>query len=155
MDEMPPMGNDFPSPQGQEPNPYDADFDAGVEADEESDPKRFIQQLTGKLAQSLRSYNSGLPQPDADLSKYVAGMIVKQAVDGLSQEDTTDILNKVSGKDGGVEPEGDDTNSDDQFGESVERIKNLNQGDNDEPRDKIVGKRNGYKRAPFTPKRFA
>lgn len=74
---------------------FEADFDAGVEANEEDDPKKFIQQLTGKLSQSLRKYNDGLPKPDAELSKYVAGMIIKQAVDGLSQQDVADIMDKV------------------------------------------------------------
>ena len=83
-------------PQQQEPQEnFDADFDAGVEANEEEDPKKYIQQLTGKLSQSLRKYNEELPKPDAELSKYVAGMIIKQAVDGLSQEDVADIMDKV------------------------------------------------------------
>lgn len=80
-------------------NAYDTNFDAGVEADEEQDPKKYIQQLTGKLSQSLRSYNETLPQPDVDLAKYVAGMIIKQAIEGLSPEDTNDILNKVKADD--------------------------------------------------------
>jgi hypothetical protein len=84
------------TPQQQEPQEdFEADFDAGVEANEEDDPKKYIQQLTGKLSQSLRKYNEGLPKPDAELSKYVAGMIIKQAVEGLSQEDVTDIMDKV------------------------------------------------------------
>lgn len=83
-------------PQQEEPQEeFEADFDAGVEANEDEDPKKYIQQLTGKLSQSLRKYNEGLPKPDAELSKYVAGMIIKQAVDGLSQEDVADIMDKV------------------------------------------------------------
>lgn len=82
-------------PQQEPQEDFDADFDAGVEANEEEDPKKYIQQLTGKLSQSLRKYNEGLPKPDAELSKYVAGMIIKQAVDGLSQEDVADIMDKV------------------------------------------------------------
>lgn len=74
---------------------FDADFDAGVEANEEEDPKKFIQQLTGKLSQSLRKYNGSLPKPDAELSKYVAGMILKQAVEGLSKDDVADIIEKT------------------------------------------------------------
>lgn len=76
-------------------NEFGTDFDPGVEADEAQDPKRFIQQLTGKLSQSLRSYNQTLPQPDADLGKYVAGMIIKQATEGLTPEDKNEILKKV------------------------------------------------------------
>lgn len=104
------MGVD-PSMMGQDPmmggmpeENYGADFDAGVEADEATDPKKYIQQLTGKLSQTLRKYNQGQPTPDADLSKYVAGMIVKQAIDGLSQDDTTEILNKIKSDEPMEEP---------------------------------------------------
>ncbi|MCD8207928.1 MAG: hypothetical protein LUD72_08340 [Bacteroidales bacterium] len=87
-------------PQGdmgmpEEPNPYENDFDAGVDTDENEDPKRYIQQLTGKLSQKLRDYNGSLPQPDADLNKFVAGMINKQAVQGLSQDDVKTIMDRA------------------------------------------------------------
>lgn len=98
----PMMGGGDPSMMGGEDMNYGADFDAGVEADENTDPKKFIQQLTGKLSQSLRKYNQSLPQPDADLDKYVAGMIIKQAIEGLPQEDVTEILDKVNN---GEEPQ--------------------------------------------------
>lgn len=98
MDE--PMGG-IPMDQGpmQPPmdggNQFDTNFDAGVEADEEQDPKKFIQQLTGKLSQSLRKYNEQNGQPDVDLNKYVTGMITKQATEGLSQEDADEIIDKI------------------------------------------------------------
>ena len=76
-------------------NEFDTNFDPGVEADEEQDPKKFIQQLTGKLSQSLRKYNENNGQPDADLNKYVAGMITKQAMEGLSQDDANEIIDKI------------------------------------------------------------
>lgn len=76
-------------------NQFDSNFDPGVEANEETDPKKFIQQLTGKLSQSLRNYNNDQPQPDAELNKYVAGMIIKQCVEGLSQNDVQEILSKL------------------------------------------------------------
>lgn len=100
-------------------NEFDTDFDAGVEADEENDPKKYIQQLTGKLSQSLRQYNAEQPETDADLNKYVAGMIVKQAVEGLSGKDRNEILKKV-GKD---EKEAD--------GPDLEDVDNENEEDND------------------------
>ena len=116
MEQMPPMdmgpemgndmGGDFMTQDnmqqapmddgmGQMPNEFGADFDAGVEADEEQDPKKFIQQLTGKLSQSLQKYNDNNGQPDVDLNKYVAGMITKQAMKGLSEEDAEEIIDKV------------------------------------------------------------
>ncbi|MBP5455578.1 MAG: hypothetical protein J6Y37_03700, partial [Paludibacteraceae bacterium] len=71
--QLPPqMPDDVPQMDGgMMDEPMDG-FDPGVEANEDEDPKKFIQQLTGKLSQSLRSYNSQLPRPDADLCKYVA-----------------------------------------------------------------------------------
>lgn len=105
--QMPPMDNPQPQMDNQMPpmndmggeqdndEQFDADFDAGVEADENSDPKRYIQQLAGKLSQSLRKYNEGLPNPDVGLNKYVAGMANDAAVEGLSPEDVEEIINKI------------------------------------------------------------
>lgn len=119
MDNMPPMdfssqsGMEMQQPMGgmpmdnainsdmNEPNQFDTNFDAGVEANEEEDPKKFIQQLTGKLSQSLRKYTESNGQPDAELNKYVAGMIIKQSIEGLSSEDVDDILDKVKSEDDG------------------------------------------------------
>lgn len=94
------MGNDDDSV-------FDTNFDAGVDADENIDPKKFIQQLTGKLSQSLRKYNNDLPKPDEELSKYVAGMILKQTTDGLTDSDKKDIIDKVNGN-GSDNDSGDD-----------------------------------------------
>lgn len=70
------MGGDANAMGGDEN--YGADFDAGVEANEDEDPKKFNQQLTGKLSQSLQKYEDSLGgQPD-DLPKYVGGMILAQ-----------------------------------------------------------------------------
>ena len=103
----PMMGGDpmmgMPMDGGQ--NQFDTNFDAGVEADENADPKKYIQQLTGKLSQSLRNYNNGQPQADADLNKYVAGMIIKQAIDGLSPDDVQEVLSKVKSNDDMEQPQ--------------------------------------------------
>lgn len=107
----------------QMPNQFGADFDAGVEADEEQDPKKFIQQLTGKLSQSLQKYNDNNGQPDVDLNKYVAGMITKQAMKGLSEEDAEEIIDKVkadedfSMDDGGNEQQPQDS----QMGDNMQQ----------------------------------
>lgn len=90
-------------------NEFDSDFNPDVEADENSDPKKFIQQLTGKLSQSLRKYNSNQPQPDSELCKYVAGMILKQTTENLNGDDKQDILDKVN--DGGDDNDDDSDNS--------------------------------------------
>lgn len=110
--------NDFGDMGGgdnSEEKSYDNDFDAGVEADEDSDPKRYIQQLTGKLSQKLRDYNESMGETDSDLNKYVAGMIVKQAVNGLDTKDRSEIIKKInddSQSDDSVDDIGDDSSND-------------------------------------------
>lgn len=78
-----------------EPNQFDSNFDAGVEADEDADPKHYIQQLTGKLSQSLNSFNNE-QGGDEGLNKYVAGMIVKAACKFLDDKDKKDIISKIN-----------------------------------------------------------
>lgn len=75
---------------------FDTNFDAGVEADEDEDPKKYIQQLTGKLSQTLGTYNNEKGEPDTELGKYVAGMIVKQAVKGMDEKDKKEIIKKIN-----------------------------------------------------------
>lgn len=151
-------------------NPFDSNFDPGVEANEEEDPKRFIQQLTGKLSQSLLEYNKSLPQPDTDLGKYVAGMIIKQAIEGMSQEDKTDVLNKINNDEQPQEPQGDEMpqqdmqmdngemggmppmdNSGGQQMESVERP-GLERKNPDEIEPTKKRSRKSYKTSPFISK---
>lgn len=97
---MQPEGESLPNEDV--PDEFDSDFDAGVEADEKEDPKKYIQQLCGKLSQSLRNYNNEQPQPDTELNKYVAGMINNAASEGLSPEDVKEIIDKIeSGEEGG------------------------------------------------------
>lgn len=91
---MPPMEDPMGQQDGSE---FDTNFDAGVDADENTDPKKYIQQLTGKLSQSLRKYNESLPKPETDLCKYVAGMILKQTTDGLTDGEKKEIIDKVNG----------------------------------------------------------
>ena len=111
MDDIPPMDNDMGGEDmGSE---FDTNFDAGVDADEESDPKKYIQQLTGKLSQTLRKYNSEQPQVDSELSKYVVGMIAKQAIEGLDEKDTADILKKIKSDEDFEEPTDDSENGED------------------------------------------
>ena len=65
--DAPPADAGFDNQPTSDDKPFDAEpFDAGVEADEQSDPKKFIEQLTGKLGQSLRKYNEDQGQPADD-----------------------------------------------------------------------------------------
>lgn len=96
------MGMD-PNAMGMDPNAdpnamgddqFGGNFDAGVEADEDTDPEQFIQQLTGKLSQSLKDYDEQNPGK-LDLDKYVIGMIVKQAVKGMDEGERKKVIKKI------------------------------------------------------------
>ena len=94
-----PMGDDMmgdPSMDADGGSEFDTNFDAGVEADEDEDPKKYIQQLTGKLSQELGKYNNELGEPDVELSKYVGGMIVKQVAKGLGEDDKKELIKKIN-----------------------------------------------------------
>lgn len=84
-----------PAAGGEDENQFDTNFDAGVEADEESDPKTYIQQLTGKLSQSLNSFNDE-QGADAGLNKYVASMIVTAACKNLDDKAKKEIIDKIN-----------------------------------------------------------
>lgn len=80
----------------------DKPFDAGVEVSEEDDPKKFIQQLTGKLGTSLRKYNKEQGKPDFELEKFVINSIISATHSGImDEEDQKKIIKKVktAGKD--------------------------------------------------------
>lgn len=94
--EEPEMNGDMPMDNNGGEENFDRDFDAGIDVDEDADPKKYIQKLTGKLSQKLRDYTENNGEPDAELNKYVAGMVVKQAVDGLNAEDKGDIIKKIN-----------------------------------------------------------
>lgn len=118
-------------------NPYDTNFDAGIDADEEEDPRTYIQQLTGKLSQSLRAYNEDRPQPDTDLCKYVAGMINKQASAGLSEKDVKEILDKIEAgeefeePDSNVSKDNEDDNVDNEIKDSESKNSHEEDGNSD------------------------
>ena len=102
--------------------PFDDEpFDAGVETSEESDPKKFIEQLTGKLGQSLRKYNEQQGQPDFELEKFAINSLLSAShTSEMDQNDQDDIIKKVKTA-GNDDNEGDskdmgndvDSNSDD------------------------------------------
>ena len=93
------MGDQGPIPPQAAPNNGESEFatgfDAGVEADPIEDPKKYIQQLSGKLSQELRKFNDTQEQPDEELNKYVAGMIIPQATKGLTDKGKKEIIGKL------------------------------------------------------------
>lgn len=101
------MGDTVPPMDGSNEmgNQFDNDFDAGVDADEEKDPRRYIEQLAGKLSQKLNDYNQNQQQPDSELCKYVVGMVAAQATKGLSPEDAEDVIKKIKSDEEFEEPQ--------------------------------------------------
>lgn len=91
-------------------------FDAEVEADPTEDPKKYIQQLSGKLSQELRKYNNDQDQPDEELNKYVAGMIIPQASKGLTDKGKKEIIGKIKK---GVTDDVEETSTEDEFQEPM------------------------------------
>lgn len=122
-DEEMPMDGGSMDPMGGEPqdqgNGFGGNFDAGVEANEETDPEKFIQQLTGKLSQSLKKYNDENGDDETGLNKYVAGMIATQASKGLTDSEKDEIIKKINS--GNVEDEEPvDDEIDNEGGEEIE-----------------------------------
>lgn len=160
--EMPPMNDN----SGSE---FDTNFDAGVEADEDEDPKKYIQQLTGKLSQELGKYNNELGEPDVELSKYVGGMIVKQVAKNLDEPGKKELIKKINTTnsntdeempEGNIEmsDEGDDsyTMSGKEVKEMMESFNSLfDKKDDETTTEKNISKKDGEsKRTAFTPKKF-
>lgn len=87
------IDNSMP-PMGMEDNMDEFGASDDNEMDE-SDPKKHIQQLTGKLSQELRLFNQN-EDDNGELSKYVAGMIIPQATKNLSSQDKENIIKKIN-----------------------------------------------------------
>lgn len=85
--------------EGNSDKPFDDEpFDAGVEADEDTDPEKYIQQLSGKLGQSLRQYTEDEGQPDFDLEKFAVNSVLSATHTGeMDKGDQRDIIKKVKG----------------------------------------------------------
>lgn len=134
LEDMEPEDNGEDKPFDDEP------FDAGVEADEETDPQKYIQQLSGKLGQTLRQYTDETGQPDFDLEKFAINSVISATHTGeMDPEDQKDIIKKVknSGEEGGdsgeeIEPndiESDDLDINDESGEEMEEHHNMSYTD--------------------------
>lgn len=96
--EDPNMGGEIPM-SGQDPmmggeQPMDEPM-MDDEMGEENDPKKEIQQLSGKLSQELRNYNNDQQTPDTDLNKYVAGMVIPQATKVMTSDEKAEVINKI------------------------------------------------------------
>lgn len=101
-------------------------FDAGVEANEDEDPQKFIQQLSGKLGQSLRQFTEENGQPDFDLEKFAINSVISAThTSEMDEEDRNDIISKIekSGNDtGDQEPQDDNQNTEPEMNNDGESI---------------------------------
>lgn len=121
-DGMVPPANNPPmdGPAGDVPPPDNMPDDATPDGGNESEAdKEEIQSLAGKLAAKLKEYNSRNGQADADLSKYVAGVINDAAVKNLPDDEVSKIIKKIESEANGEEgpdmdeqPPADDGNQD-------------------------------------------
>lgn len=96
----PEVGGDVAPEMGADPSsevPFEKEpFDAGIEADENSDPKKYIEQLTGKLGQSLRTYTQNQGAPDFELEKFAVNSLLSAThTSQMDSTDQADIINKV------------------------------------------------------------
>jgi hypothetical protein len=91
-------------------------FDAGVEANEETDPKKFIEQLSGKIGQSLRKFTETQGQPDFELEKFAINSLLSAThTSEMDDNDKNDIIKKVNtaGNDSKEPDMGDNNNNND------------------------------------------
>ena len=103
-------------PEASGDKPFDEEpFNAGVEADENTDPKKFIEQLTGKLGQSLRKYSQSQGQPDVALEKFAINSLLSAThTSTMAPEDQNEIIKKIKtagndgGGEGGAQPAGEE-----------------------------------------------
>ena len=87
---------DEPSGESNDKPFDDTPFDAGVETNEEENPEKYIQQLSGKLGQSLRAYTEDMGSPDYDLEKFAINSVLSATNSGeMDNEDQSDIIKKV------------------------------------------------------------
>lgn len=108
VENTPEMGGE--QPIGQEPEtPFGNEkFDAGIDVDEDADPKKYIEKLTGKLAQKLRDYNG--TEKDIDLNKFVINSLIPASVPQMTPEDAKDVIKKVEDNTGSEQSNGGEPN---------------------------------------------
>ena len=119
LDSLADLGSEDLGGEPQNDKPFDDQpFDAGIEADEDAEPEKYIQQLAGKLGTTLRSYSDERGQPDFDLEKFAINSVISATHSAeMDEEDQNDIINKIKnsgvGDDMGGEEPGMDMPNDD------------------------------------------
>ena len=90
------LGGDAPEAAADDKPFDDTPFDAGVEADEDEDPEKYIQQLAGKLGTTLRKYSEDKGEPDFDLEKFAINSVISATHTAeMDEEDQKDIIKKI------------------------------------------------------------
>ena len=70
------------------------EIEVDVEGDDEDNPTKKIQKLTGKVTQQMRE----LEEPDPELDKYVINSVISAIEwEDMSEEDVEDIIAKIEG----------------------------------------------------------
>jgi hypothetical protein len=113
-----PVEDEVPDDMGMEDTMDDAGMEDTMEepsmddeGDDEDNPTKKIQKMTGKIGQMLRD----MDEPDVDLEKYVINSVISAMhLDLFSDEDVEDIVNKLEGED-----EEDDMAADEMGGEDL------------------------------------
>lgn len=114
------MNNELPTNDDDLENGMDNSFDNNIDGNGEStDPKKQIQQLTGKLSQELRNYNNDQTEPDTELNKYVAGMIIPQASKALTGDDKSEIIDKINNNSDSEDEMGGDEPNDNEISNEI------------------------------------
>lgn len=90
------LGGEVPEEPKNDKPFDDTPFDAGVEADEDEDPEKYIQQLAGKLGTTLRKYTEDNGEPDFELEKFAINSVISATHTAeMDKEDQKDIIKKV------------------------------------------------------------
>jgi hypothetical protein len=94
-------GEDVAEPKSDDKPFDDTPFDAGVEADEDEDPEKYIQQLSGKLGTTLRKYTEDKGSPDFDLEKFAINSVISATHTAeMDDEDQKDTIKKIKSSGG-------------------------------------------------------
>lgn len=93
-------------------NDMDYEDDDSEDIDDEEDPVKYIQKLTGKLGQKIRE----LTDIDPKLEKYVINSIISALhIDKMDKKDRMDVIRKFKKKNGSQSDMGESMDSDESF----------------------------------------
>ena len=151
---QPPMGNEGMDNMGD--GNMEMPMDNNSMGDDEN--TKEVQELSGKLSQKLGEINSA--NPNSDLSKYAASMVLSQALKGMDDSDAEEVKNKLNNT------ENDDNQQMNQQQPQMESFLNLKnmvneivnqmltKHDEKDDSNKDITNPKTNKKNPFNPQRF-